>query len=171
MGETARALQVRPADIVSERFMRAQRLQVGLPLRYSLISCVHPTGLTASCLLLRASCPPPSATHHHAPSELRASRRSQVREMVRTSYSHPSVILHGFFNEGPADDPTACKGYDALAAEIRTLVPSSHRLVTWASSAKTHDHCLHSADVLSFNECKACVHARRRPQPWPHAHR
>ena len=85
----------------------------------------------------------------------------QVREMVRASYSHPSIVFHGFFNEGPADDPAACAGYSALAREIRSLVPPSHRLVTWASSAKTHDRCFEAADVLSFNECNG-------PVPWPH---
>ena len=31
-------------------------------------------------------------------------------------------------------------------------MPSSHRLVTWASSSKTKDLCFPAADVLSFNE-------------------
>ena len=81
-----------------------------------------------------------------------AAQRLQVREMVRASYSHPSVILHGFFNEGPGTDPKACSGFRELASEIRSLVPPSHRMVTWASSAKTRDECLESADVLAFNE-------------------
>ena len=35
---------------------------------------------------------------------------------------------------------------------VRALVPPSHRLVTWASSAKQNDKCFDAADVLSFNE-------------------
>ncbi|KAL3933475.1 MAG: hypothetical protein SGPRY_000266 [Prymnesium sp.] len=80
----------------------------------------------------------------------------QVDEMVRASFSHPSVIIHGFFNEGPSNDPRACKGYDASVAAIRSLVPSSHRLVTWASSAKENDVCLAAADVCSSNLGEAC---------------
>ena len=77
---------------------------------------------------------------------------TQVNEMVMASYSHPSIILHGFFNEGPSPDAKACTGYAACAEAIRALVPPSHRMVTWASSAKEKDKCFDSADVLSFNE-------------------
>ena len=38
------------------------------------------------------------------------------------------------------------------AATVRKLVPSSHRMVTWATSKKQNDLCLDSADVISFNE-------------------
>ena len=77
---------------------------------------------------------------------------AQVSAMVDTSYSHPSVILHGFFNEGPSTDPAACVGYNASASAIRALVPRTHRMVTWASSSKEKDLCFGSADVLAFNE-------------------
>ena len=38
-----------------------------------------------------------------------------VAEMVSASASHPSVIIHGFFNEGQSDDPRACPAYAAWA--------------------------------------------------------
>ena len=76
----------------------------------------------------------------------------QVRSMVRASFSHPSIVFHGFFNEGPSNDPAACAGYNASAAAIRALVPPSHRMVTWASAEKKKDKCFAAADVLAFNE-------------------
>ncbi|KAL1520238.1 hypothetical protein AB1Y20_023708 [Prymnesium parvum] len=81
-----------------------------------------------------------------------AAQLQQLDEMVLASYSHPSVIIHAFFNEGPSDDPAACFAYNASARAIRALVAPSHRLVTWASSAKEKDVCLGAADVLSFND-------------------
>jgi hypothetical protein len=56
--------------------------------------------------------------------------------MVGASLSHPSVLMHGFFNEGPSSDPRACPAYASSAAAIRRRVPPAHRLVTWATSAK-----------------------------------
>ena len=72
--------------------------------------------------------------------------------MVSASYSHPSVIMHAFFNEGPSNDPKACHGYNVSADAIRALAPPSHRMVTWASSMKEKDVCFAAADVLSFND-------------------
>jgi len=73
-----------------------------------------------------------------------------VTSMVTTSIAHPSVILHGFFNEGPSGDVKACPGYAASAATIQALVNGS-RLVTWASNQGINDKCLASAEVVSFN--------------------
>jgi len=72
-----------------------------------------------------------------------------VTSMVHTSIHHPSVILHGFFNEGPSSESDACVGYQALADTVRSL--TSSRLVTWASDKTTGDKCLSNADVVSFN--------------------
>ena len=38
---------------------------------------------------------------------------ASVASMVATSFAHPSVIFHAFFNEGPSNDPAACTGYAA----------------------------------------------------------
>eukprot|EP00049_Salpingoeca_infusionum_P004894 m.85133 g.85133 ORF g.85133 m.85133 type:complete len:621 (+) comp12776_c0_seq3:137-1999(+) len=77
-----------------------------------------------------------------------------VNEMVSASINHPSVILHGFYNEGPSDKRSACPGYNTSAEAIRERV-SGHfppsRLVTWASDKGTNDVCLDIADVVSFN--------------------
>ena len=73
-------------------------------------------------------------------------------EMVRASLSHPSVVLHGFFNEGPSDDAAACAAYNASAAAVRALALPSHRLVTWASDKQENDVCLPIADVVAFND-------------------
>lgn len=36
----------------------------------------------------------------------------QMAEMVETSINHPSIIVHGFNNEGPSSDKDACPGYN-----------------------------------------------------------
>ena len=58
-----------------------------------------------------------------------------VTSMVTSSFAHPSVILHAYFNEGPSDDPNACVGYARSAETIRSLtgVPPK-ALVTWANN-------------------------------------
>jgi beta-glucuronidase len=76
-----------------------------------------------------------------------------VTHMVHASIHHPSVILHGFFNEGPSNDPNACKGYETLSQTVQNLVGTPAKaLVTWASDKKTSDKCFDSAQVISFNE-------------------
>lgn len=68
---------------------------------------------------------------------------------LASSISHH---LHAFYNEGPSNDPRACAGYNASASAIRTLAPSSHRMVSWASCWKEADVCLAAADVVAFND-------------------
>ena len=79
-----------------------------------------------------------------------------VTSMVQTSIHHPSVILHGYFNEGPSSDPAACVGYQTLGDTVRSLVTppgggAPSRYVTWASNQGPNDKCLSAADVVSFN--------------------
>lgn len=83
----------------------------------------------------------------------------QVAEMVETSINHPSIIVHGFNNEGPSDKQAACPGYNQSANAIRertTVVKGQGRpdwrLVTWASDKKTSDVCLAIVDHISFND-------------------
>lgn len=76
-----------------------------------------------------------------------------VTQMVQTSFHHPSVILHGFFNEGPSNDVHACSGYETLSQTIKGIVGTPQKaLVTWASDKKTSDKCFNAADVVSFND-------------------
>ena len=86
-----------------------------------------------------------------------ANQIKAVTSMVTTSVAHPSVILHGYFNEGPSSDANACVGYKALADTIHSLVGPTQRLVTWASDKTTTDKCLEFADVVSFNNYPGCV--------------
>jgi beta-glucuronidase len=81
--------------------------------------------------------------------------RHQLRAlhaMVSASFNHPAVIIHGFFNEGPSKASAACEGYRAVSEAVRTRVPRSHRLVGWASSAKSEDLCLAHTDLLAWND-------------------
>ena len=81
-----------------------------------------------------------------------AAQVEAVTSMVETSIHHPSVIFHGYFNEGPSSDPKACVGYQTLADTIKARVGTPPtRLVTWASDKTTSDVCLGAADVVSFN--------------------
>lgn len=74
-----------------------------------------------------------------------------VTSMVTTSANHPSVIFHGFFNEGPSSDTKACPGYQTLADTVHALSSTSWRMVTWASDKTTGDVCMAAADVVSYN--------------------
>ena len=81
----------------------------------------------------------------------------QMAEMVETSINHPSIIVHGFNNEGPSNDKDACPGYNQSANAVRqrsTLVKGQERppwrLVTWASDKKEGDVCLAIVDHISF---------------------
>ena len=47
-----------------------------------------------------------------------AAHLAAVAAMVQTSFAHPSVAFHGFFNEGPSNEAAACPGY-AASAEVR----------------------------------------------------
>ena len=72
-----------------------------------------------------------------------------VTSMVHNSIHHPSVILHGFFNEGPSSDPKACGGYQTLADTVRSLVGNPPtRYATWASDKGRSDVCLNASDVI-----------------------
>lgn len=80
-----------------------------------------------------------------------------MEEMISASINHPCVVFHGFFNEGPSNDPQACSGYQASADVVKkrvgTTVPS--RFVTWANDHLMSDVCLGFADVISFNSYPA----------------
>ena len=75
-----------------------------------------------------------------------------MNEMISASYNHPSVIFHAFFNEGPSESRDACPAYATAARAVRDRAPPSHRLVTWASSAKHKDRCLEFADAVAWND-------------------
>lgn len=75
-----------------------------------------------------------------------------VSSMVATSYAHPSVILHAFFNEGPSNDPAACVGYAASSQTIKERMGTPPmRFVTWANNKVAGDVCIVYEDVISFN--------------------
>ena len=79
-----------------------------------------------------------------------------VNEMIDASYNHPSVLLHGFYNEGPNNQAAACPGYNASAATIRARTGSPPtRLVTWANNHLSADKCIAIEDVISFNSYPA----------------
>ena len=73
----------------------------------------------------------------------------QTREMVRTSFNHPSVIIYGFLNEC-ASQKAECKVIvDKLIDTIRN--ENSGRLVTFACNNTGADICCTNVDLIAFN--------------------
>ena len=74
---------------------------------------------------------------------------AQTREMVRSSFNHPCVILIGFLNEVAGNKPAAKALVDHLVETIRA--EDSGRLVTFACNCWKDDLCHENTDVVSFN--------------------
>jgi beta-glucuronidase len=73
----------------------------------------------------------------------------QTRDMVRASFNHPSVVIHGFLNECASMKPESKVLVDRLAETIRAENPG--RLVTFACSTPDSDICCTNMDIISFN--------------------
>jgi hypothetical protein len=81
------------------------------------------------------------------------------------------VVIHGFFNEGPSNDPNACVGYAASAQRIRELSGTPARvLVTWANNHGASDACIEYEDVYSRNAYPGVSSAPPRLWCLPHEH-
>ena len=73
----------------------------------------------------------------------------QTRDMVRTSFNHPSVVIYGFLNECSSGKP-ACKTLvDRLVAAIRA--ENTGRLVSFACNVGGRDICNESTDIVAIN--------------------
>ncbi len=73
----------------------------------------------------------------------------QTREMIRSSFNHPSVILWGFLNEADTDAPSSRPVYERIVKAIREEDPT--RPVTFATCKPFDDLNLDLADVISVN--------------------
>lgn len=73
----------------------------------------------------------------------------QMHEMLDNAMNHASIMIWAFFNEGPSQFEDACVGYETCSKVIRERDPT--RFVTFASDRLEKDLCLHTADVVSFN--------------------
>ncbi|MCF6175017.1 MAG: hypothetical protein L3J71_04580 [Victivallaceae bacterium] len=73
----------------------------------------------------------------------------QTAEMLAASYNNPSVIMHGFLNEGESNFEESRTCYKALIKLIRKKDPS--RLVSYASNKELKDRFLELIDVVCFN--------------------
>ncbi|MBQ9366948.1 MAG: family 1 glycosylhydrolase [Victivallales bacterium] len=73
----------------------------------------------------------------------------QTREMVRTSFNHPSVIIFGSLNECDGRQPECKTLVDALVDVIRA--EDSGRLVTFACNVWNGDLCNERTDLVAFN--------------------
>jgi hypothetical protein len=63
------------------------------------------------------------------------------------SFNHPSVIMHGFFNEGPSNEASCVPAYATMADVVRERT-QGQKLATWASDKKETDVCFDHADVI-----------------------
>lgn len=73
----------------------------------------------------------------------------QTREMVRTSFNHPSVIIYGFLNECGSQKSSVKVLVDRMISTIRA--EDSGRLVTFACNNVDDDISCVNVDLVSFN--------------------
>ena len=73
----------------------------------------------------------------------------QTREMVRTSFNHPSVIVFAFMNEFASDTALGKEVADRLIETIRA--EDSGRLVSYACCQNKGDMAHANTDVVAFN--------------------
>lgn len=73
----------------------------------------------------------------------------QTREMVRTSFNHPSVVIFSFLNECGSDRPECKALVDTLIDTIRA--EDSGRLVTFACNVIDTDICNERTDLVAIN--------------------
>ena len=78
-----------------------------------------------------------------------AAQIHQTRDMVRTSFNHPSVIIYGYMNEFASSTEDGKALSDKLAATIKA--EDSGRLVTFACCQVKDDISHASTDLVSFN--------------------
>ena len=82
----------------------------------------------------------------------------QTREMVRTSFNHPSVVIFAFLNECGSHRPECKKLVDSLIEAIRA--EDSGRLVTFACNDTDRDICHADTDLIAFNAYPGTIPAR-----------
>lgn len=78
-----------------------------------------------------------------------AQQVKQTREMVRTSFNHPSVVIFAFLNECDSAKPECKVLVDALIDTIKA--EDSGRLVTFACNAIDKDICNERTDLVAVN--------------------
>lgn len=79
----------------------------------------------------------------------RAQQIHQAREMVKSSFNHPSVIIFGFMNEFLSSSIDGKTLADEIISAIRT--EDSGRLVTFACSHVAKDISNENTDIVAFN--------------------
>ncbi|MDD5348714.1 MAG: glycoside hydrolase family 2 TIM barrel-domain containing protein [Chthoniobacteraceae bacterium] len=94
--------------------------------------------------------------------KFRRDHLAALREMVRASFNHPSVIIWGFLNEAGTNQDYARPVIEETVETLRALDPS--RLVTYATMFPTTDKHYDLVDIISLNiypgwyECEGVEH-------------
>ncbi len=78
-----------------------------------------------------------------------AAQLKQTKEMVRTSFNHPSVIIFAYLNEFRSDTKEGKALSDKLCQVIRA--EDSGRLISFACPGVWHDISAGAVDIVSFN--------------------
>ena len=73
----------------------------------------------------------------------------QTREMVRTSFNHPSVIIFAFLNEPASSKKAGKEIIDRLIKTIRS--EETGRLITFACNNVNNDIANENTDIVAFN--------------------
>ncbi|MCM1065015.1 MAG: hypothetical protein NC420_11215 [Eubacterium sp.] len=72
-----------------------------------------------------------------------------IREMIRSHYNHPAIVIWGILNECASEEPEAREMYRKQYEQIRSL--DATRPTTSATCRHFKDICLDLPDVVSFN--------------------
>lgn len=84
--------------------------------------------------------------------EDKAFREAQVKEtrdMVRTSFNHPCVIIYAFLNECASNKPECKTLVDELISTVKA--ENTGRLITFACNNCDNDICNENTDIIAFN--------------------
>ena len=87
-----------------------------------------------------------------------AAQIHQTREMVRTSFNHPSVVIFGFLNEPGGYSQTAKALVDRLVDVVKA--EDSGRLVTFACNRWEKDISNDKTDIIAFNAYPGTIPCR-----------
>jgi beta-glucuronidase len=74
---------------------------------------------------------------------------ASLRNMLRASFNHPSIIMWGFLNEAHTDCDAVRPIFEESVSYLRAADPT--RLVSFASNRIDKDKCFDLVDVISLN--------------------
>ncbi len=92
-----------------------------------------------------------------------ADHAESLRNMVRASSNHPSVIIWGFLNEAGSDAPYVRRAFEEATRALKELDPT--RLVTYATMFALTDLHYDLVDLISINTYPGWYACEQAAQP------